>query len=178
MRQFESLSDPDFESLFRDFEHSAFRLETLQKYNVEYECQPLQDFMAGRDRYTHPTQQSWVAGIRANLAAGKSMSRVHVIEEPLSDYVRFEIAWPYQDSVAAGEEVRVLPVQSGSWPDDLPQFDFWLFDSTIAWRMDYEVDGSFARAWVVDDPDQVEELDRYRRIAIAASIPLSEYKVD
>lgn len=175
MKRFVSLDNADFESLFRDFEHAAFRLETLQVYNVTYEQGPFKDFLVGKERYTHPTQQEWVDGIRSNLAAGKKMSRVHVVVEPPSDYVRFEIAWPYQDSLAAGEEIRIWPVRSGQWPDGLVDFDYWLFDSMIAYRMHYHPDGSFASADLVTDQDDVARLDRSRVAALAGSVHLSEY---
>lgn len=175
MKRLESLKDPDFESLFRDFERHAFRLETLQVYNVDYEKEPFEDFKAGVAKYTHPDQQEWVDGVRESIRAGKTMSRVHIVTEPVSDYVAFEMAWPYQDSTAAGEDVRILAVPEGSWPEGLPTFDYWLFDSEAAWLMQYHEDGSFRAAEYVDDPDEVARLDGYRRIAMENSVPLAEY---
>ena len=31
--------------------------------------------------------------VRAGVAAGKVLQRVHVVSEPLTDYLRFEIGW-------------------------------------------------------------------------------------
>jgi hypothetical protein len=175
VKRFLSLDNADFGSLFRNFEVATFRLETLQLYNVDYEREPFQDFLAGKERYTHPRQQQWVDGIRANLTAGKTMSRVHVIEEPVSDYVRFEITWPYQDSLRAGEEIRVLPVKRGEWPPGVLDFDYWLFDSVVGYRMYYDPDGSFSSADLIGDKKEVARLEQCRLEAIAGSIPLSDY---
>ncbi|MGH3937593.1 MAG: DUF6879 family protein [Pseudonocardiaceae bacterium] len=62
--------------------------------------------------------------IDANARAGKAVQRVQVVLEPLTDYLRFELTWGYEPNVAAGEDVRIIPVgQGGSWPDDVPQHD-------------------------------------------------------
>ena len=43
------------------------------------------------------------------------MQRVHVVSEPLTDYLRFEITG-YRLNVEAGEDVRILPRrQQGAW---------------------------------------------------------------
>ena len=175
MKRFHSLNDADFESLFRDFEHHAFRLETLQVYNVDYEKKPFQDFLAGKERYAHPTQQEWVDGIRANAAAGKTMARVHVVEEPPTDYVRFEMLWPYQDSLPAGEDIRIWPVEQGKWPVGVLDFDYWLFDSEIAYTMQYYPDGSFSSADLVTDPAEVKRLEQCMVRATSGSMHLEEY---
>ena len=46
------------------------------------------------------------------------MQRVHVVTEPLSDYIRFELTG-YAPNVEAGEDVRVISVREGEpWPAD------------------------------------------------------------
>ena len=78
------------------------------------------------------------------MAAGKLMRRVHVVEEPLSDYLRYEML-SYRPNAEAGEDVRILPVRPGEWPD-LPHHDYWLFDSADLWLMNYDRDGHFLGA--------------------------------
>jgi hypothetical protein len=50
--------------------------------------------------------QPLVAAYRAHHCGGKSWSRVHVIQEPLSEYLRYELIG-YVESMAVGEEIRL-----------------------------------------------------------------------
>jgi len=50
------------------------------------------------------------------VRAGKVFQRVHVVREPLTDYLRYEFGWSYPPYVEAGEDIRILVAQAGSWP--------------------------------------------------------------
>jgi hypothetical protein len=171
-RVISDLDDPAFGRLFRDVCASWFRLETLQRYDVEYERDALAAFLRREPIDTQPGP--WQAMIREHVAAGRKLARVHVIEEPLSDYLRYELA-AYTPNVEAGEEVHVIPVARGAWPNSVPRHDFWLFDDERLWLMDYDAHGAFQAARLVDDPAAVEQHRRWRDAALAQSIPLSQY---
>ncbi len=114
-RRFSSLADVEFNRLFTDFKFTAYRLEALQRYDVTYEQDEFSRFLAGEARGEFPGIAEWIDGtVTKAVAAGKSLSRVHVVELPMSDYVRFECAWAYEHTVEAGEDVRILPVRRGS----------------------------------------------------------------
>ena len=114
----------DFSGIFDWFGQSAFRLETLDHYAMEYEEEAVQRFLAGEPRDTS-TSMGGCSGSEP-LCGGRRMQRVHVVSEPLSDYLRFEITG-YRLNVEAGEDVRILPRQATAGLD-LPDHDFWLFD--------------------------------------------------
>ncbi|MFD0856816.1 DUF6879 family protein [Actinomadura adrarensis] len=173
-----SLSDDRFRSLFRDFRKSAFRLETLQVYDVSYEREDFESFLAGQARGEVSGISGYAERVRAGTAAGKRFHRVHVVEEPLSDYVRFEAVWSYRETVAAGEDVRVIPVRRGEWPDGIPRLDYWLFDSALLVVMNYAEDGLFLSAQLSEEPDRVAEAVRWRDHALALSQPFSDYAQD
>jgi len=172
------LGDPRFWALFTDFEQESFRLETLQHYAVSYEEGPFRDFLDGVPRYTHPDQAAWVDHIRAKLAAGCAMRRVHVVEQPLTDYVRFELTWPYLDSVRAGEDVRLIPVLRGGWPTALPRQDFWLFDSRVAALMNYAEDGAFLGAEITDEDTVVARCRDWRDASLERAVTYAEFMSD
>jgi hypothetical protein len=175
MTAFTSLTDAGFEALFSEFQQSAFRLEALQRYTVPYEEEPFRDFLAGCPRYTHPAQAQWVERIRHHVGCGRVMSRVHILVEPLSDYARFELLWPYVDSVAAGEDVRILPVTQGDWPQNLPCLDYWLFDARLAAIMHYDDIGRFIKAEMTEDAAQISDFLKWQRIAMNNSVPYQQY---
>jgi hypothetical protein len=169
------LDDPEFNRLFVEFQFSAYRLESLQHYDVTYERGEFERFLAGEVRGEFPGIADWIRSVREAVAAGKRMHRVHVVREPLSEYVRFECAWAYEHTVAAGEDVRIIPVGHHDWPAELPQYDYWLFDSVDLVEMHYGPDGSFAYAEVVDDPRRVVRANYWRDLAVGSSISYREY---
>ncbi|PSK95727.1 hypothetical protein CLV63_114160 [Murinocardiopsis flavida] len=176
--RFESLDDPGFQGLFDDFEYSAYRLESLQVYGVPYELAEFERFRSGEARGEFPGIAEWAERVARRTREGRRFHRVHVVIEPLSDYVRFECAWCYRHTVAAGEEVRMLAVAEGQWPEGLPQADYWLFDSARLVRMDYADDGTFIAAEVVDDPEQVVAANVQRDRAVYLSVPFGDFAAD
>ena len=167
-----NVDGPEFDRLFTDIRRSWFRLETLQRYNDDYEKDDFEAFLRGQHIDAAPGP--WQAMLREHVAAGRELARVHVIEEPPSDYMRFELA-TYPLNVAAGEDVRVLPVRRGEWPADVPRHDYWLFDDQDLWLMDYDAGGALDAIRLIDDPIALEQHRQWRDAAIAHSIPLADY---
>ncbi|WP_245690906.1 DUF6879 family protein [Sinosporangium album] len=173
---FRSLDDPEFNRFFSEFRFTAYRLESLQRYDVSYEKAEFDLFLAGRQRGEFPGIAQWISEtVKPARGAGKLLHRVHVVEEPLSDYVRFECAWAYTHTVPAGEDVRLIPVSSGSWPEGLPHYDYWLFDSSILITMHYQEDGLFEAAEIVKDPEKIVEANYWRDMAVSQSIPFADF---
>lgn len=173
---FSALDDEEFNQLFLDFQYSCFRLETLQRYGVFYEEDEYRQFRAGQRRGTFPGIAGWITGtVSRAVAAGKRIYRVHIVEEPLSDYVRFECAWSYEHTVRAGEDVRILPTARGTWPAGLPHQDYWLFDSSLLVAMHYDKDGTFSAAEVIDDPAEIVQANYWRDAATAMAIPYRDF---
>ncbi|GAB3214100.1 DUF6879 family protein [Marinactinospora thermotolerans] len=173
---FTSLEENKFQHLFEEFSYTAYRLETLQTYGVPYELEEFRRFRSGQSRGAFPGISRWIDRVRKGGGQGKVFHRVHVVSEPLSDYVRFECAWSYRHTVRAGEDVRILPVDATGWPDGLPRSDYWLFDSSVLVWMDYAADGAFRSAELVDDPAAVVQANLWRDRAIHLSIPFTQYE--
>jgi hypothetical protein len=159
--------------LFRTFTMSVFRLETLQRYTVPQEAERLATFLAGRplpkrDPTTHP----WLRLIADTTAAGKRWYRVHVVDLPLSDYVRYELA-SYAETQAAGFETYIA--ERGAHPDlDGLRQDFWLFDDRLVLVMHYDDAGRPLESELAPEA----ELDAYltrRDLALAHAVSLADY---
>ncbi len=151
--------DPaDFRAQFETFSYSAFRLETLQHY-----------VGTGRD-------DQWIALLKANRRWGKTHERVHVVIEPLTAAMREELTEGYAGNVDAGEDIRVAPVADpDEWPHDLPKQDFWLFDSSKLYIMNYETDGTWAGAERIHDPLAIVNACRMRDAAMHRGVPWHTY---
>lgn len=165
----------EVEHLFSGFRFTAFRLETLQTYDAEYESEAFRKFLTVDESEMPRKQTGWAAEVKAGIAAGRRYDRVHVITEPLSDYIRFQCAWGYRHNLTAGENIRILAVHEDNWPDGLPHLDYWLFDSHQLVLMNYADDGSFSTE-LVEDPEWVVAANRWRDHAIQRSIPFPEYE--
>lgn len=169
----------DLGSAFQNLTTSWFRLETLQAYDVEEEHESFAEFLR-TGRLDSPGDTQWRAMISGHVDAGRSLQRVHVVEEPLTDYVRYEIA-EYVRNHDAGEDIRLLPVPAGDWPEGLPQgTDFWLLDDgqprQSAWAMEYDNEGRFLGVEEVQDPDLIDTYRKWRDTALGLSVPLNDYR--
>lgn len=171
------VTSDDFEAQFhRLFRQSVFRLETLQVYRGSGEDAAIAAFYAGHPAPPHdPTQTEWESLIRGHRRAGRLLQRVHVVAEPVSDYMRFELTWAYAPSVRAGEDIRIIPVTADSWPDDLPRHDFWLFDSTTLFDACYTSDGTWLGVQPVAEPARVVQARRWRDAALHRGQPWADY---
>ena len=166
------VASPEFDRLFTGFQHTAYRLETLQRYDMGYEEGPFAAFLAGQPYASDPAKDEWTGIIMDATETGKVMQRVHVVEEPLTDYLRYEIEVSYRPNHAAGEDIRILPVIT--WPA-LPRRDYWLFDSRDLWVMEYADDGRFLYAEQADDPAEIVKHNYWRDAALHAAIPYADY---
>jgi hypothetical protein len=153
------------------YEHTAFRLETRERYNEPEEVEPVRQFLAGAPDYAW--NQEWVAMMRRRTALGQRMARVRIVSEPHSDYAKFGIDLA-RVNVAAGEDIRYLP-RARAADLDLPGHDFWLIDSSRVGILRFGDDDLLLGAEIVTDPAVVVRHRHWRDVAWQAAVPLAEY---
>jgi hypothetical protein len=162
----------DFGAAF-EFRRSAFRLELLDKYVAANEAEPFRRFLNG-EPHNPAWREPWAQFVRESVRDGKRMARVHVVREPLSDYLKFELTRAYPANVTAGEDVRILEISQ--YPElSPPSRDFWLFDERNAAVMDYDQDGNFLGADATSDPALVGYYLHVRDLTVNLSVPLADY---
>lgn len=165
------LTDEQFDELFDHVTVSAFRLESRATYHVEAEQGRLAQYRAGIVPRTRP-DYPWRDYVAAETQAGKSFERVHVVRQPLSEYVKFQCEYSYRHTVAAGEDVRILDTSLVDNPG-LPNEDFWLFDDETVVRLVFHPDDRFDKAVLISD--RLDEYRAYRQAALAASTAFTTY---
>jgi hypothetical protein len=163
---------PEFLSLFHTFRYSAFRLETLDRYDVPVEEEAVRRFLTSGEVDTTWVQQ-WLDIVSQATAAGKRMQRVHIMSEPPTDYMRYELAY-YPFTVAAGEDVRLLP-RADTVKLDLPGRDFWLFDSSNAALLRLDKEGKFYGVELSNDPRVIARCCFWRDVALHHAVPFGRY---
>lgn len=155
-----ALTATEFDALFDGFTTSVVRLEALPSYAVGgAEAERLRAFRDGLPRPLRSVRTDpWLARIAVSTVTnGKSWTRVRVIDEPMTDYQRYQLQ-SFREAQAVGEQVRIIPRSSAG---DVGT-DFWLFDEhggrPLAVLMHYHPDGSLDRRELVGQPTRVAEL--------------------
>ncbi len=166
------LEGEDWSRFFASFKRSAWRLELHPVYTMPHEAESFSRYLSG-ERLPHDVETSWMSEVRGYVSSGRSIGRVHVITQPLSDYLHFEFDWYYRHHIRAGEDVRILDLTGRPNPG-LPDHDFWLFDAERVVKMLYRPDGTQIGRELVENPD-TEEYLKYRDIALEGAIPFREY---
>ena len=151
---------PEWRALFETFEHTAFRLEVRDRYNVPSEQGPLHQLLD--DGVEDPAWlDDWLVDIRQAADAGRRFRRVRVVSLPLTGYSRFGLTYAKYNN-EAGEDIRYVAREDAA---GLPQFDYWLFDSRTVARMHFDDQDHLLGFELVDDPALVVELNYQRDAA-------------
>jgi hypothetical protein len=158
---------------------SAFRLELLDRYDVESDGVDFARYLRGEPEPTPERKQPWLDRLQREREAGILNHRVHVLRTPLTDYLRYECEWGYAPNAAAGEDIRILDLAERQLPActrlaHLVDHDFWLIDNRHAIRMHYDDDGRFLGAEPVPD-SQLARYQHARDAAIAAAEPFNRW---
>lgn len=153
------------------FEHTAFRLETRDRYNSPREAESFRKFLAGeRDASFH---ENWLTMVREATVEGRLFARVRVVSIPLADYSRFGL-WGAGFTREAGDDIRYL-TRDQAEAANLPKHDYWLFDSRKLVMMRFADDDRFIRAEVVEDPATIVEHNYWRDVARHHAISRDEF---
>ena len=171
------LSSDDFNNLFESFSYSAFRLETLPRYQVSGESEELAAYLEGAFLPPEsPGDSNWCRRIAASTKKGLSWSRVHVMPDQLTPYLRYEIEWGYLFNAQAGEDIRLLfPNQAPPIPENLPFHDFWLFDDTKLVLMHYGENGKYLGAELIENESELPSYQQAKEFTLRYSTTLKNY---
>lgn len=131
-------------ALYSSFTDDAIRLETHQHYAVPGDEERQRAYWEGRPLPERPGKAATLRLIRATVDAGKLIGRVHIVDRPLSDYVRYELEAAYPENVGAGEQVWIVDRTARPELAEVER-DFVLFDvntdhASVVWY-DYAADG-------------------------------------
>lgn len=166
------LARDDFRAMFDSFERTAFRLEARDEYNEPYTPKALGQFLAG-EPVDFSFLDGWTQTIRAGVSLGKRVSRVRVVTEPHTDYVRYSLHVS-QVNVGAGEDIRYLGRDRANHVG-LPNEDYWLFDSKAAVVLHFGDDGLVASYELLQDPADVALRCQRRDTAWREAVKREEY---
>lgn len=167
------LDGDEWQSYFRDFKRSAFRLEAHQIYTMPGETEAVRAFLAG-DEKPDVFNSVWHKLISDHAAAGRTMTRAKLVRRPLTDYSRYLFEWCIPGNVAAGENYQIVDLTDKEIPG-LPEQDFWMFDETTIVHLNYRPDGTQVNRELIQDPDLGKYL-AWRDLALENAVPFSAYR--
>jgi hypothetical protein len=107
--------------------------------------------------------QDWLAMVRHAAKEGRRFARVRVVSMPLSDYNH----WSYviaQHNIAAGEDIRYL-IRERAEEVELPNHDYWLFDSRKLLIMRFDEADRFLGGEIVEDAAEIVQHNYWRDTA-------------
>ncbi|MQY07498.1 DUF6879 family protein [Actinomadura macrotermitis] len=170
------LTGEQFNELFRAVRHSAFRLETRDRYNSPTEQEPIRRFLAGDPDEDYLGSHAWNDMTRSAAAEGRPFTRVRIVTVPLGDYSRYAL-WSAQGNIASGEEIRYLdrgraaalglPVH--------PPHDAWLLDEQRVAILRFDENDRLLGAELHDDSATAEQHCHWRDTAWKASLSRDEF---
>lgn len=132
------------DELFDNYSTTVFRLETLPTYKIASEQAAVSQFLrSGTVPFDYNIE--WLDFVREEIAAGKSMQRLRLVHEPLTDYERFELTAAYPKNVNMGEDIRIAYLTPPAHAED-----FWAFDNRWVVHMNYSASGEYLGSTVAD----------------------------
>lgn len=157
--------------LFREFRHTAWRLETRHGYASDRKSPNWTRFQEGASFGFNP-ESPWHANVRSQTERGKRFERVRLVDEPMTEGQQFLLATGL-GNVAAGEDIRNL-TRARAQELRLPDFDFWLFDSKTVARFAFDENDTTLGVYVTEDPVEVLAACQARDAAWHHAVPTAE----
>lgn len=167
----------DLPGLVSGLEKYMFRLETYPFYADDDDIRAR--WQAGQDITDEIVSCQWSKSLLARSKAGVTCSRVHLIPDELTEYLRFEIFGYYPISSKLGEQIFILP-RSDFSNSECCKFassgqDFLLMDDKLFLHKYTVKDMTFEYTEMLPSDADLADAKREMQLLLNMSIPLSDY---
>ncbi|MGH3854092.1 MAG: DUF6879 family protein [Pseudonocardiaceae bacterium] len=172
----ESISEEERDQFFTTFRCEAVHLEMRDVYATTIEEARFQTWLSGQP--PDPAAEAewwrpWFELMTRNNQAGKTLRRLRIVSEPVTDYIRFEWLDAAQ-LVRAGEDVRWLPRRHTSTLL-LPGNDFWMFDRRTVAFTNFSGGGHVLGHQITTAPDVVAACVKAFEDSWSIAVPHTQY---
>ncbi|MET8183729.1 DUF6879 family protein [Streptomyces sp. NPDC005336] len=163
----------EFDRLFTQFEHTAWRLETRRRYASDELTDMYAQFSRGGPVNWEGVDAEWCAERREQTALGKRFERVRIVDDPPTAGQLYLLVNARRNS-AVGEKILNL------WRADadragLPTEDFWIFDSRLVALLNFDDADNLANVELITEPVAVLRYSMARDAAMHHAIPYEEF---
>jgi len=173
----ELLTADQRDALFDTFQRDAFHLELRDSYAVGSEDESYRRWKRGEPSDPADQDRPWLQRIRRVTRLGRTVRRVRVITEPISDYIHFEYD-STPENLAAGEDIRWLPRRLV--PADvvfpLEGRDWWLFDDSLIAVGEFDGHGHPLGSRISTDTALLHQCISVRDRVWPSAIPHTDYR--
>jgi hypothetical protein len=164
-----------WDQYWADMGKEWFKIEVLQDYSGEDDCASLRAWLAG-DRQTARALLAeagidWLQRCQSKHRAGVLLRRVRIIEQPLTPYTEWELAFYEQVNVPGGEEVFVVD-KDVARRLVLPSGDLMVFDNKRAAVCAYDKTGRVTHETFYDERDDISPFLQLTHDLLALARPL------
>lgn len=167
------ISLDEFDRLFTQFQHTAWRLESRRRYASDELTDTYAQFTRGEPVNWEGKDAEWCAERREQAALGKRFERVRIVDNPPTPGQLYLLDNARRNS-SVGEEIHSL------WRADaerlqLPEEDFWLFDSRLVARLDFDDADNLVDVELITQPVEVNRYAQVRDAAMHYAVPYEEF---
>lgn len=143
-----SLDVPDLgEYIAARHRTDLLRVQTLDYYGVASDGDDYQRWLSGAQVPISEGRRSWADKLRSEADRGRRRRCVHVVREPLTDYLRYQFEVGYVYNSDAGQDIRILVVEDDALAAHVRHVgDFNVIEHRDVVRSRYDVDGSYSGA--------------------------------
>jgi hypothetical protein len=160
----------DLSKLFEGAKRSVFRLETLQVYEVGEDIERQRAFAAeGRLPPPSPDRMAFIRRMQERTKR-VAWSRVHVVDQPLTPYLRYELA-AYAENEQGGEQVWIAERAANAGLTE----DFVLVDDEAGVWFRYDERGQLLGYERVA-PEDLDRCREQRDLALAHAVRRRDYQ--
>lgn len=170
------LSIEEFGRLFENLERFAWRLLTLDRYDVLDDERAEFAEWQRTGRVPARADEPWLRMVADYAQRGVPFARTHVFpgRDQLTPYCEFVLE-SYEANDAAGEKVSIADKAIHSELEALDT-DFWLLDERVV-VIEYDDERHYAGACLATG-EEAERLRGQQELATRWAVPLAQYKAD
>lgn len=166
----------EFDRLFTQFEHTAWRLETRRRYASDEVTDTYAQFTRGEPVDWEGKDAEWCTERREQTALGKRFERIRIVDNPPTPGQLYLLDNARRNS-AVGEDIRQL------WRVDaerlqFPEEDFWIFDSRLVARLNFDDADDLVNVELITEPVAVNRYAQVRDAAWHYAIPYETFAAD
>ncbi|MFF8319320.1 DUF6879 family protein [Streptomyces bobili] len=160
---------------FDSFEREAWRFEAQPAYTMPKEAENIARFLRGEPKPADHNSR-WHERVRGFTASGRTIGRVRVVRQPLTEYQRYQFTWGIPGNIEAGENIRVLDVTQDDYGLPLSETDWWMFDEARIVHLNFRPDGTQINRELFTG--SITPYMEWKRISLIHSVPFAEYAKD
>ena len=163
-----------WDNLWEGMKSEWFKVEVLQDYTGEDKGRSLSAWMAGDKvgsmEIALDEPDAWSESCREKVERGVTLTRIHVVDYPLSKYMEWEIELYKTRNIPLGKETIYLVDRKNIADLDLPNGDLMMFDQTNVVIGNYNQTGYASSQDFYDETDDIAKFLELRKKLLATKL--------